>query len=82
MTAPRDAGDPNDRDPEILAAEAEIARTREAVTHSVVALQREISRAFDWREWIGRRPVKAVLVAFGVGALLGLVRLDAHRRRN
>ena len=82
MTPPRDEGDPNDRDPEILCAEAEIARTREAVTASVMALQREISRAFDWREWVGRRPVKAVVFAFGVGALLGLVRPNFHRGRN
>lgn len=82
MTAPRDEGDPNDRDPEILRAEAEIARTREAVTESVMALQQEISRAFDWRQWVGRCPAQAVLAAFGVGVLLGLARPSLHRGRN
>jgi ElaB/YqjD/DUF883 family membrane-anchored ribosome-binding protein len=81
VTDPRDDRDVNDSDPEILRAEADIARTRQAVASSVMALQQEISRAFDWREWVRRRPVEAVAVAFGVGALLGLVRPNSHRGR-
>jgi hypothetical protein len=71
MTPARDDGGNSARDPEILRAEAEIARTREAVAQSVAALQREISRTLDWREWVRQRPVLAVTLAFGAGALLG-----------
>ena len=59
------------RDMELLRAEAEIAETRERLASSVVALEREISRAIDWRACIRRRPVPALGLAFGVGWLLG-----------
>jgi hypothetical protein len=72
---------PDGHDPEILRAEAAIARTREAVALSVAALQREISRTFDWREWIRQRPILAVALAFGVGALLGCGGRTFHGRR-
>ena len=71
MTGPRDKLAPDDVDPEILFAEAEIARAREAVAESITALEREISRTLDWREWMRRRPYLAVAGAFAVGALLG-----------
>ncbi len=70
----------NIHDPEILRAEAEIARSREAVALSVVALQDEISRTLDWREWIRRKPLLAVALAFGAGALLGGWRPQFRRR--
>ena len=76
MTAPSYAEDVNDRDPEIMLAKAEIARTRDAVATSMTALQREVSRATDWRTWVGRRPIGAVMLAFGVGALLGFLRVS------
>jgi hypothetical protein len=80
MTAAKD--DANGvRDPEIVRAEAEIARTRETVAESVLALQKEISRTLDWREWIRQRPVLAVALAFGAGALLGGWLPGFHRRR-
>ena len=71
MTGPRDKLAPDDVDPEILFAEAEIARAREAVAESITALEREISRTLDWREWMRRRQYLAVAGAFAVGALLG-----------
>jgi len=55
-------------------AEAEIAETRERVAASVIALEQELSRALDWREWIRRRPERALALAFGVGWLLGRLR--------
>ena len=71
MTQAKGASGKLARDPEIVRAEAEIARTREAVAQSVTALQQEISRTLDWREWVRRRPFLAVAVALGTGALLG-----------
>ena len=67
------------RDPEIARAEAEIARAREAVTAKLMALQRELTRTFEWREWIRERPMVAVAAAFGVGVLLGSWRGAFHR---
>ena len=67
------------RDPEIVRAEAEIARAREAVTEKLMALQRELTRTLDWREWIRERPMVAVAAAFGVGVLLGSWRGAFHR---
>lgn len=83
MTVTKGGSGKRARDLEIVCAEAEIARTREKVTLSVMALQREISRTFDWREWVRKKPVLAVAVAFGAGALLGRLRstLDPRRRR-
>ena len=81
MTAAKD-DDTSVRDPEIVRAEAEIARTRETVAESVLALQKELSRTLDWREWIRQRPVLAVVVAFGAGALLGSWLPQFHRRRS
>jgi len=71
MTGPRDKLGPEDIDPEILFAEVEIARAREAVAQSITALEQEISRTLDWREWMRRRPYLAVAGAFTIGALLG-----------
>jgi hypothetical protein len=52
-------------------AEADIHRTREKVALSVTALQREITRGLDWRQWIARKSVLALGLAFGLGLLLG-----------
>jgi hypothetical protein len=59
------------RNSAVLEAEAAIARSRDLVARSVLELQREISRAVDWREWIRRKPLAAVSLAFGLGFLLG-----------
>ena len=81
MTAAKDETEQGARDPEIVRAEAEIAQTREKVALSVMALQREITRKLDWREWVGQRPVLAVALAFGAGALLGSLLPQFSRRR-
>ena len=59
------------RDPALLRAEAEIAQARERVAQSVMKLEREITRAVDWREWVRRHPRRTLAVAFGLGWLLG-----------
>ena len=82
MTAAKDETEQGARDPEIVRAEAEIAQTREKVALSVMALQREITRKLDWREWVRQRPVIAVALAFGAGALLGTLLPQFQRRRH
>jgi hypothetical protein len=82
MTAAKDDTGNGVRDPEIVRAEAEIAQTREKVALSVMALQREITRKLDWREWVRQRPVIAVALAFGAGALLGTLLPQIQRRRH
>ncbi len=67
------------RDPEIVRAEAEIARARHAVTLNLAKLQRELGRVVDWREWVRQRPMVAVAAAFGIGVLLGSWRGAGHR---
>jgi hypothetical protein len=59
------------RDPEVAAAEAELAWARETMLRSVADLQREIVHTLDWRAWVRRRPVLAVVAAFGIGVLFG-----------
>jgi hypothetical protein len=52
-------------------AEADIHPTRERVALSVTALQREITRTMDWREWVWRKPRLSIALAFGLGLFLG-----------
>ena len=59
------------RDPALMRAETEIELARKQVARSVSELQREIARSFDWREWIRRKPMVAMSLAFGLGLLLG-----------
>jgi ElaB/YqjD/DUF883 family membrane-anchored ribosome-binding protein len=80
MTAARNDENNCVRDPEIVRAETDIARARETVAVSVMALQREISRSLDWREWVRQKPLLSVALAFGVGALLGTWAHDFHGR--
>jgi len=58
-------------DSELVRAGAELDRARERVALSMSALEREIARAFDWREWVRRRPGTAFALAFGLGVLVG-----------
>lgn len=59
------------RDPALVRAEADLARTRQQVARSITDLQREITRTIDWREWVRRKPGLAIGVAFSLGLLLG-----------
>ena len=59
------------RSPELEQAEAEIARTRERVSQSVMALRQAMVKRTDWREWVRRRPGLFMAAAFTVGWLWG-----------
>jgi ElaB/YqjD/DUF883 family membrane-anchored ribosome-binding protein len=59
------------RDPALSQVEADIAETRARVSRSVMALERQIARTVDWREWVRRRPGRVLGVAFAVGWFLG-----------
>jgi len=50
---------------------AEIERTRADLITSVSALREEVAARADWREWVRRRPLMSVGIAFTVGYLLG-----------
>jgi ElaB/YqjD/DUF883 family membrane-anchored ribosome-binding protein len=49
----------------------EIERTRADLVLSVSALREEVAARTDWREWVRRRPLMSVGIAFTVGYLLG-----------
>ncbi len=55
---------------ELMSAVQELARARQRLGTSARALDHEITRALDWREWVRRKPVKMLCVAFALGALL------------
>ena len=59
------------RSPEVIEAEQEIARTRERVSQSVLALRQAVARETDWREWVRRRPLAFLGGAFALGVILG-----------
>jgi hypothetical protein len=59
------------RSPELIEAEQEIARTRERVSQSVLALRQAVARKTDWREWFRRHPVLFVGGAFALGVIWG-----------
>lgn len=50
---------------------ADIERTRADLITSVSALREEVAARTDWREWVRRRPLMSVGLAFTVGYLLG-----------
>lgn len=50
---------------------AEIERTRADLMISVTALREEVAARADWREWVRRRPLVSVGLAFTLGYLLG-----------
>ncbi|MGD0835341.1 MAG: hypothetical protein ABSB49_01695 [Polyangia bacterium] len=52
------------------AAEA-LADTRDRFVVTITTLECEITHALDWRAWVRRRFSLAMVLAFGVGLLLG-----------
>ncbi|MBI5547075.1 MAG: DUF3618 domain-containing protein [Deltaproteobacteria bacterium] len=57
------------RDP--AAIQADIARARDEIARSVLALRERVNVATDWREWFRRRPWVAMGLAFSAGVWLG-----------
>jgi hypothetical protein len=60
-----------DKDAELARASAELDHTREQFVVSMSALEGEVTRTLDWRQWVRRKPGLAVALAFGLGFLLG-----------
>ena len=60
-----------DKDAELSRASAELDHTREQFVVSMSALEGEVTRTLDWRQWVRRKPGLAVALAFGLGFLLG-----------
>jgi len=56
---------------EVTCASAELDHTRDQFVASMGALEHEITRALDWREWVRRRVGIALALSFGLGLLLG-----------
>ncbi len=55
---------------------ADIARAREQIASSAVALREEMAMRTDWREWVRRRPGLFLSGAFAVGFLMGRRQVD------
>jgi hypothetical protein len=66
-----DYQEPKQNDSELDLAAAELVRRRESLALSMSALELEIDRTFDWREWVRRKPGMALALAFGLGVLVG-----------
>lgn len=60
-----------ERDAALARAGAELERARERFFLSMSAVEREVARTLDWREWVRRRPGLVLALAFVVGAFLG-----------
>ena len=69
------------RSPEVMEAEQEIARTRERVSQSVLALRQAVARKTDWREWVRRHPMMFMGGAFALGLIWGRRSVAERRRR-
>jgi hypothetical protein len=60
-----------DDDADLSRAGADLECAREKFVLSLGAVEHEIKRALDWREWLRRRPGIALTLAFALGAFLG-----------
>jgi hypothetical protein len=58
-------------DSQLMRAGVDIAQMRDRFVLSMGALEHEIGRTFDWREWVRRKPLAAMALAVGLGIYLG-----------
>jgi hypothetical protein len=58
-------------DSEVMRAAAQLDYTRDQFVLSMSALEREVTRTLDWRQWVRRRPDVALCLAFGLGLFIG-----------
>ena len=58
-------------DAELACASAELVHVRDQFVVSMAALEREVNRSLDWREWVRRKPTLALGLAFAIGIFLG-----------
>jgi hypothetical protein len=61
-------------DAELAQAGAELDQARDKIIVSMTALECEITRTLDWREWVRRKPAIVLCLAFSLGLFVG--RLD------
>jgi hypothetical protein len=52
-------------------ASMQLEHTREQFVVSMGALEAEVARSLDWRQWVRRKPGLVVCLAFGLGLFLG-----------
>jgi len=58
-------------DAELARAGTELEHIRDQFVVSIGSLEREVTRALDWREWVRRKPAITLCLAFGLGTFLG-----------
>jgi hypothetical protein len=49
----------------------ELDQVRDEFVVSMTALECEITRTLDWREWVRRKPAMVLCLAFGIGFFVG-----------
>jgi len=58
-------------DAELVRAGAELDQVRDEFVVSMTALECEIKRTLDWREWVRHKPAMVLCLAFGLGFFVG-----------
>jgi hypothetical protein len=59
------------QDADLVHASRELEHARERFVVSMTAVEREIARSLDWRQWVRRKPGIALALAFALGVFLG-----------
>jgi hypothetical protein len=74
------------RSEEVAGADSPLARASMQLEHSraqfvgsMRALEAEVTRSLDWRQWVRRKPAVVLALAFGVGLFLGCRTVTARR---